>query len=129
MSTISDFPWASVGHYMARLEVSIGLECINHNHVISFPLGRLGPEKVIAQKERALGKIKRNMARLEAFVGKAKPLEGDELVVLRSMYRTFASEAETCKRHIEVAKKIAANLALFSPAAFDCEEEEDDLPF
>lgn len=100
--TLSDFEWASAVHYIVYISRVAGLREINSNHVISFPLGRLGHEKLLKRKERVLASLEENRASIERFAGeKREELGDDELAVIRTIYLQYKANIETVKGHIE----------------------------
>lgn len=126
LKRVSDFEWASVGQYMAWLELNLKLHDINSNHVFSFPLATLGPLRLARRKSKTRTLLVDNMAKLERFVGSNKGELGEgELVVIRSVYRTLAQHAIMCREHEQQANRIG-NLYAHS---FDLlgETDEDEL--
>ena len=101
--SLADFEWASTARYIVYISSIANLEEINSNHVICFPLGRLGPDKLLKQKERTLMRLEANRARIERFVGdRQNQLDENELAVLRSLYVQYKGNIETVKGHISV---------------------------
>ncbi len=101
--SLSDFEWASTARYIVYVSNIANLREINSNHVISFPLGRLGPEKLLKQKEAVLILLEENKASIERFVGKHRDeLDENEMAVLRTLYLQYKSNAESVKGHIDI---------------------------
>lgn len=128
LKRLNDFEWASVAQYIVYISSVVGLAEITANHVTSFSLARLGPNKLLKQKKRVLVLLEANRAGLERFVGEHKSqLDENELAVLRSLYLQHKSGIEVVKRHIVFAKECLteAELSLFGLK----ENDEDDLLF
>ncbi len=101
--SLSDFEWASTARYIMYISSMAGLKEINSNHVMSFPLGRLGPDKLLTQKENVLSLLEANKAGIERFVGEhSGELDSDELAVLRSLYMQYKGNAETVRGHMDI---------------------------
>lgn len=101
--SLSDFEWASTARYIVYISSMANLKEINSNHVISFPLGKLGPDKLMRRKDRTLSVLKGNLSSIAAFVGEHQHELGDtELAVLRSVYLQYKSNIETVTAHMEV---------------------------
>ncbi len=101
--SLEDFEWASTARYIVYISGIANLREINSNHVISFPLGKMGPAKLLKQKERVLSLLEGNKTSIERFVGKRKnELDVNELAVLRCLYVQYKGNIETVKGHIEV---------------------------
>jgi len=99
---LSDFEWASAAKYIIYISTAAGLKEINSNHVISFPLGRIGPDRLLKQKERVLVLLEANKRSIERFAGEHKQDLGEkELAILRSLYFQYKANAETVKEHIQ----------------------------
>lgn len=126
--SLSSFEWASVSQYLVYVSSAAGLEEINSNHVTSFPLARLGPGKVIRQKERVLAKLRWNQRHLERFVGARKDgLENSEKAVLRSMYLQYRRNIETVEDHLRIAGMYGESVV--NSQFQESKEVEDDLLF
>lgn len=111
--TLSDFDWASAANYIIYISRVAGLREINSNHVISFPLARLGPEKVLKQKRRVLALLEENKASVERFAGEHKgDLGRKELAILRTLYLQYKASIETVTDHIDVIGIIVAEVEL-----------------
>ncbi len=101
--SLSDFEWASAARYIVYISSIANLKEINSNHVISFPLGRLGPDKLLKQKENVLVSLEANRASIERFVGAHKDeLDEDEMAILRTLYLQYKGNAETVRGHIDI---------------------------
>ncbi len=101
--SLSDFEWASAARYVMYISGVAGLKEINSNHVNSFPLGRLGPDKLLKQKECVLFVLEGNKSKIERFVGEYRnDLGREELAVLRSLYMQYKDNAEVVRGHIGV---------------------------
>ncbi len=99
--TISDFEWGSVGLYTHYISQCAELDELNMNRIYSFPLARLGVDKLMTQKIATEEKIKANLSRLEVFVGSdERCIKGDELVVIRSMYLQLKAVLNIVADHI-----------------------------
>lgn len=102
--SLCDFEWASVATYIVYFSSVAGLAEVNSDHVISFPLGRLGPEMLLKRKERVLTVLEGNRASIERFVGDRRDdLSEDELAVIRTLYLQYKASIETVRGHIEIA--------------------------
>ncbi len=102
---LSDFEWASTARYIVYISSIARLKEINCNHVVSFPLGRLSPEKLLKQKGSVLFDLEANKTKIERFVGEHKAdLDVNELAVLRSLYFQYKNNAETVRGHIDIVK-------------------------
>jgi len=125
--SIADYEWASLGRYVMWLEVQLGLNIINSDHVNSFSISRDGTDRLIAKKVRTEARIRENMDQLEKFIrSHGDELGVHELSVIRSFYRTLRMNAETCREHADVARTYAKSVLTL----FDVEEETNDsLPF
>lgn len=127
LKPLSAFEWASVSQYIVYISSVAGLKEFNSNDLISFPLAKIGAEKLLSRKERLLVLLRGNKKRIERFVGDRKEELGEgELSVLRSMYLQFKRSIETVEEHIRIA-------GLYQEVAgtglFPSEETQDDLPF
>jgi hypothetical protein len=111
--TLSDFDWASAASYIIYVSGVAGLREINSNHVISFPLARLGPVGLLKQKTRVLALLEGNRESVERFVGEYKVSLGKrELAILRTMYLQYKDNIQTVKGHIEVIGICVAEVEL-----------------
>jgi len=100
---LSDFEWASVARYIMYISSMADLKEINSNHVVSFPLARVGPDKLLKQKECVLLVLEANKRGIERFVGEHRlELDKDELAVLRTLYMQYKASAEVVKGHIDI---------------------------
>lgn len=125
---LKDFEWASVARYVGYIASIAGSSEINANHVVSFPLARLGPDKLLKQKKRVLALLEANRAGIERFVGNRRShLDENELAVLRTVYLQYKSGAEMVRRHIVFLEDcvIEAELTLLRME----EAGQDDLLF
>ncbi len=125
--TLSDFEWASAANYIIYISLVAGLREINSNHVISFPLARLGPEKVLKQKKRVLALLEENKANVERFAGEHRgDLGSNELAILRTLYLQYKGNIETVTDHISVIGVIVAEVEQ-DLLQFGEEDVEDEL--
>lgn len=125
LQPIAAFEWASVAQYLVYISSRVGLAEINSQDVLSFPLARLGPDKLLRRKERALKMLEANIARLERFVGHVgDDLGPHELAVLKGMYTQYRGNIEMVKVHIETAKNYKVKCAELFP---ETEEEDNEL--
>lgn len=100
---LADFEWASAARYIIYISSIANLKEINSNHVISFPLARMGPGKLLKQKESVLVALEGNKSSIERFVGEHKAdLDPEELAVLRSLYMQYKGNAEIVRGHIGI---------------------------
>ncbi len=128
LKSLADFEWASATQYIIYVSSVARLSEINSSHVISFPLGRLGPEKLLKQKQRVLILLEGNKKSIEQFVGERKSqLDENELAVLRSLYVQYKGNIETVKGHIEYIGECVVELEL-SILKLQ-EKKDDDYPF
>ncbi len=128
LRSLADFEWASATQYIVYISSVAGLSEINSNHVISFPLARLGPEKLLKQKHRVLVLLKGNKRSIERFVGERKSqLDENELAVLRALYVQYKSNIETVEAHISFILECIAEVEL--SLLNSQEKTEDDFPF
>lgn len=112
--SLVDFEWASVARYIHYISSITGLKEINSNHVISFPLGRLGPHKLLKQKERVLLVLEENKRLVERFVGEHRDhLSDKELAVLRTLYMQYRSNVEMVEGHIDTIENCVVEAELF----------------
>jgi len=101
LKSLADFEWASAARYIIYVSSVAGLSEINSKHVVSFSLSRLGPGKLLRQKQRVLILLESNKQNIERFVGECKPQLGEnELAILRSLYLQYKSNIETVRGHI-----------------------------
>jgi len=99
--SLSDFEWASAARYIIYVSAVAGLQEISSNSVVSFPLGRIGPDKLLKQKERTFIALEANKRAVERFVGEHnRDLGEKEMAILRSLYLQYKSNAETVRNHI-----------------------------
>lgn len=125
---LADFEWASVAQYLVYIEATAKLKPLSEAQIYNFPLARLGPEKLIAQKRRTKHSIEANLSNLASFVGKfSDDMTDEEKVVLRSLYRTIKGSLETVTEHLETAKGLKKLDQLTVLAS--TEDTEDELPF
>lgn len=111
--SLSDFEWASTARYIVYISSVANLKEINSNHVISFPLGRLGPVKLLKQKENVLSILEGNRTSIERFVGEHRAeLDDNDLAVLRSLYLQYKGNAETVKGHIDIIETCLVEVEL-----------------
>lgn len=121
---LCDFEWASTARYIIYISSIANLKEINSDHVICFPLGRIGPEKLLKQKVRALAVLEGNKANIEKFVGEHKgDLGSDEMAVLRSLYLQYKGNEEIVNNHIAVIGTVVAEIEL---GILQSKEEEGD---
>lgn len=126
--SLSDFEWASAARYIVYISSMANLKEINSNHVISFPLGKLGPDKLLKQKRRALILLEGNLSAIAAFVGEHQhDLGVNEMAVLRTLYVQYKNSMKTVTGHIKVigALMIEVELGLLQSP----EVSEDDALF
>lgn len=123
---LADFEWASVTLYIVYISGVMGLSEINCNHVNSFPLARIGPDKLLKQKERTLALLKGNKSKIERFVGERKSeLEEGEISVLRSMYMQIGGLIDLVERHIGATEMYMAD---YAETLLDALEEVENEP-
>lgn len=102
---LSAFEWASVSQYIVYISSVAGLEEINSDRVVSFPMARIGPDSLIVRKEKTLKVLERNVSRLEKFAAfKSEELGPYELSVLRSLYIQYRNNISTVKDHLRTAR-------------------------
>jgi len=122
--SVSDFEWASAAKYIIYISAIAGLEEINSNRVVSFPFGRIGPDKLLKQKERTLVVLEANKRAIERFVGEHKHDLGEkELTILRSLYFQYKTGEETVKGHI---RAIGDYMVAIEMQVLRSEEEGED---
>lgn len=128
LKRIADFEWASVAKYLMYISAAMELKEISSQRVTSFPLTRLGPERVLKQKWSVEKLLEWNISAVERFVGSRKDELGKhELVVLRGLYIQHKCNLETVKEHIRSAEFYRASVDV---RLFEIEEgEEDELLF
>lgn len=128
LKSLSAFEWASVSQYIVYISSVAGLKEFNSSDVISFPLAKIGPVKLVARKVCVLAVLEGNKKQIEMFVGKNEgKLEDGEMSVLRGMYLQFVRSIETVEEHIRAARLY---LDAESPESFlNLKEMENDLPF
>lgn len=113
LKTLKDFEWSSVTRYIVYVSRVARLSEINASHVVSFSLGRLGPDKLLKQKRRVLVLLEGNRAAVERFVGEHNSeLHENELAVLRSIYLQCKSGIEMVKRHIIFIEQCVVDVEL-----------------
>lgn len=123
--SIQDYEWGSVGQYMRWVEHVLGLVDIDSSHVLSFPLGKLGVEKLVARKLRTEAVLRDNLEKISTFVqNHENELQESERVVLRTIYRQTLNWAKTCEEHAACAR----GLGHLSQKVI-LEEEKYELPF
>lgn len=106
LKSLADFEWASVARYIIYISSAAGLKEINSEHVFSFPLARIGPDRLLRQKKRVLLLLKGNRSCIERFVGVYRSeLNDDELAVLRGLYLQYKDNEETVEGHIGVIEE------------------------
>jgi hypothetical protein len=128
LRNLSDFEWASATQYISYISSVAGLAEINSNHVISFPLARIGPDKLLKQKRRVLILLEGNKKSIERLVGERKSdLDENELAILRSLYVQYKANIETVEAHISFILEciVEVELSLLKSR----EIEDDDYPF
>ncbi len=126
--SLSDFEWASTARYIVYISSVAGLSEINSNHVVSFPLGRIGPKRLLHQKELVLFRLEGNKKSIEKFVGKHRDaLDDNELAVLRSLYLQYKNNIEMVKGHIDAIGTCIVEIELGILKAK--ESEQDDVLF
>jgi hypothetical protein len=104
--SMADFEWAGVCRYIRQVETMADLREVADNAVYSFPIARVGIDKMRRAKERTRSILKTNLQKLETFVGMMKgELTCGERSVLRSHYRQMKSALSTVEYHLEVADK------------------------
>ncbi len=125
---LADFEWASAARYIVYITRAAGLSEINSNHVISFPLARIGPDRLLKQKKRVLSVLKGNKAGIERFVGAYRAeLNASELTILRSLYLQYKDNEETVRGHISVIEECMVEIEI--GILKSKEEGEDDTLF
>ena len=128
LKRLADFEWAAAMRYIVHVSNVAGLAQINSNSVVSFALGRLGPDKLLRQKQNVLILLEGNKKSIERFVGAHKSKIGvNELAVLRSLYLQYKNDIEMVRGHIGFVEKCMAEseLSLLKTK----KEEENDFPF
>lgn len=111
--SLSDFEWASTARYIVYISSMANLKEINSSHVISFPLGKLGPDKLLKQKGSTLLLLKGNLSAIAAFVGERQhELDVNELAVLRTLYMQYKSSIATVTSHIKVIGSLLIEIEL-----------------
>lgn len=105
LKSLSEFEWASVAQYMIYIASVAHLAEVNNDHVISFPLARIGPERLLRRKQKVLAVLELNTGNIERFVGShSDDLEDGELSVLRTMYMQYRNGAVIVREHIRVVE-------------------------
>jgi len=123
---LSDFEWASVARYIVYISSIANLKEVNTSHVHSFPLGRLGPKKLLKQKERILGVLEANKACIERFVGEHKgELDEGEMAILRTLYIQYRGNAEQVTGHIDAIRVFEVERQMFSAEVGEVTEDEE----
>ena len=126
--SISSFQWASVAQYMVYISGAAGLHEINTDHVYSFPLARMGGERLVNQKRKVSGLLSENLQSLERFAGCHKDdLEESEMSVIRGLYRQTKMWIELIEGHINTAEMYRVTERVNS--LFDGGGAEDEFPF
>lgn len=111
--SLAVFEWASVARYIVYISSIAHLEEINSNHVISFPLARLGPDKLLKQKKGVLQALEDNKRHIERFVGEHRAeLGDDELAVLRTLYLQYKGNAGVVREHIDIIRTCLVEIEL-----------------
>ena len=124
---ISSFQWASVAQYMVYISGAAGLYEINTDHVICFPLVRLGAERLLNQKRKVLRLLNSNLQALERFAGAHKDdLEETEMSVIRGLYRQTKMWVELVEDHVKTAETY--KITECTNSLFD-QGGDDDFPF
>lgn len=104
LKPLSAFEWASACQYIVYVSSVAGLEEINSSHVVSFPLCRMGAEKLVGQKERVLRSLVENRRSIECFADVNRgELGSGEMSILRSMYVQFRDWILIVEEHLRVA--------------------------
>lgn len=125
---LSDFGWASVAQYLVLVSGYAQLHEINADHVYSFPLSKIGPDKLKARKVKTLSLVVDNKDRLELFVKQLRSeLCDEEIVVIRSMYRQFTEWENILTKHIDAV----CTFQVVERETYQMFEEvkENELPF
>ncbi len=100
-----EYEWASVAQYLVYISGAADLSEVSSDQVVSFPLARMGADRVVARKTRLLLLLENNVTRLERFVGAYKEeLNENELAVLRTLYIQYQRNIETVNAHLKVAR-------------------------
>jgi len=124
--SLSDFEWAAAARYITYISAVAGLKEINSNHVISFPLGRIGPDKLLKQKERVLVLLEGNKKCIERFAGEHKQDLGEkELAILRSLYFQYKANIKVVKNHIGAIGECMVAIELQILSSKDGGEDDD----
>lgn len=124
--SLSDFEWASAARYIMYISTVAGLAEINVNRVNSFPLGMLGPDKLLKQKRAVLAALEGNKSRVERFAGeRRKSLGKEELSVLRTLYMQYKGSAEVVRQHIDVIETclVEIEMGILQSQEVDSEDE------
>lgn len=101
LKRLADFEWASATQYITYVSSVAKLSEINSSHVISLPLARMEPTKLLKQKRHVLSLLERNRENLERFVRERKSqLDDHEKAVLRSLYVQYNGNIETVEAHV-----------------------------
>lgn len=110
---LAAFEWASVARYIIYISSIANLKEINSNHVVCFPLARMGPGKLLKQKEAVLLVLEGNKRNIERFVGEHKAELGcDELAVLRTLYMQYKGNAGVVREHIDITHTCLVEIEL-----------------
>jgi hypothetical protein len=124
--SLSDFEWASAARYIVYISSIANLKEVVSNRVVSFPLGRVGPEKLLKQKGDVLLALEGNKSNIERFVGEHKDdLEEEELAVLRTLYLQYKSSAEVVRGHIAIIQTciVESQLAILQSQEVGSDDE------
>lgn len=125
---ISAFQWASVAQYIVYVSRIAGLKEINSNFVISFPLAKIGVERLMTRKRRVLWLLNENLRLMEVFVGNRKDDLGvAEMSVIRGIYRQTKAWVELVEEHIRVAQMYEATEVVNSLS--DDKGDDGEFPF
>lgn len=126
---VRDFEWAGICQYIVYLAGAAGLKEISMDAINNFPYVTVGGVGLKRRKEKALGVLEFNRARLEAFVENNKDgIDDLELSVIRSMYRQFSDGEQIVRYHLSKIESLM--ITECDVRRFDFEGEgEDEFPF
>jgi len=125
---LSDYEWGSVGRYIAWLEQKLQLVPVEASRVWSFSVKSGGVDGLISRKKVLLAVIIGNKAILTRYAGENRgDLSDDEIVIMRSMYRSLMKYEEKVKDDVDRATELASFIqrALLSSVEKDKEEQND----
>jgi len=130
--SIKDFEWAAAAQWIVWFASAAGVQEVGEVQINSFPLGRVGVDRLLKRKQKLQLVCDGNIAQIERFMGQwGKDVDSETLAVARAFYAQWKRYSETVKNHVDrlLVYEAMEQDRLVAEAEAETEEEDYDLPF